>query len=122
MGNRSKKFVLMRITAGVKKLLDHEKFELNNPNKVRSLIGGFMRNQLRFNADNGAGYAFLADMITKLDSINPSMASALAGGFQALKFMDDKRQKMMEAQLNDIVKKPDLSNNTYEVVSKILGL
>ena len=106
----------------VKKLLKHPNFEINNPNKVRSLIGGFMRNNLRFNAINGAGYSFLAEMIITLDVINPSMASALANGFQGMKRMDGSRKSMIEEQLKDIAKKPGLSKNTFEVVSKILDL
>ncbi len=42
----------------VKKLLQHEAFDIKNPNKVYALVGTFChRNAVRFHAANGEGYA-----------------------------------------------------------------
>ena len=73
-----------------------------------------------FNAINGTGYTFLAQIIIQLDSINPSMASVLATGFRAKNKMDESRKTMIEEQLKDILKIENISGNTYEVISKIL--
>lgn len=54
----------------VKGLLDHPGFDINNPNKVYSLLGGFCSSSVNFHAADGSGYEFLADMILKLDALN----------------------------------------------------
>ena len=63
-------------------LLAHPRFNARNPNRVRSLVGAFtLRNFARFNAADGAGYAFAAEQVRALDAINPQLASAIAGAF-----------------------------------------
>ena len=48
--------------ARVQALLAHPAFSLQNPNKVRALIGSFTAgNPLRYHAADGSGYAFHAD-------------------------------------------------------------
>src|SRR5690606_29532168 len=45
-------------------LLEHDAFDMRNPNKVRSLIGVFCNlNAVNFHRADGAGYGFLADKI-----------------------------------------------------------
>ena len=66
----------------VRALLAHPRFNARNPNRVRSLVGAFtLRNFARFNASDGAGYAFAAEQVRALDAINPQLASAIAGAF-----------------------------------------
>src|SRR5262249_53357532 len=60
--------------AQVKALMKHPAFSIENPNRVRSLVGQFvMNNQLRFHAAGGEGYRFLADTVLALDKINPQV-------------------------------------------------
>ncbi|MBW6521093.1 MAG: aminopeptidase N [Desulfoarculaceae bacterium] len=105
----------------VKYLLTHPAFSLNNPNKVRSLIGAFgMGNHVRFHASSGAGYAFLAEQIIGLDPINPQIASRLMTPFTGWKRYDTNRQQLMRQQLERIGGRPGLSAGVYELVEKSL--
>ena len=45
----------------VKALLGHPDMDVTNPNKFRTLIGGFARNMAHFHRADGKGYAFFAD-------------------------------------------------------------
>ncbi|GER33059.1 peptidase M1 family protein [Striga asiatica] len=57
----------------VRKLLNHPAFDLRNPNKVYSLIGGFCGSPVNFHAKDGSGYKFLGEMVVQLDKLNPQV-------------------------------------------------
>ncbi|MBA2709155.1 MAG: aminopeptidase N [Tatlockia sp.] len=104
----------------VKELLNHPAFSIQNPNKVRALIGAFCQSNLRqFHAANGSGYAFLTEMLILLDKINPQIASRLATPFTRLHRFDASRQKLMTEQLT-YLEKQDLSRDLREIVEKSL--
>ncbi len=106
----------------VEGLLEHPKFSLTNPNRVRSLIGAFaVGNPVRFHAADGAGYRFLADRILELDPLNPQIASRLLYPMTRWRRYDEIRQALMRAQLERVLEVEGLSNDVYEVVSKSLG-
>ncbi len=108
--------------AQVKALTKHAAFNIENPNRVRALIGAFvMNNQLRFHAADGSGYAFLADHIQKLDKLNPQVAARLCGAFETWRRFDAKRQKLMREQLTRIKETKGLSRNVAEITEKTLG-
>ncbi|WP_029008006.1 aminopeptidase N [Azospirillum halopraeferens] len=108
--------------ADVTRLLAHPAFEIRNPNKVYALIGAFAGgNPVRFHAADGAGYAFLADQVLRIDPINPQVAARLMGPFSRLRRFDTGRQDLMRAQLRRIVAQSGLSPDVYEVASKSLG-
>ncbi len=106
----------------VKSLLEHPKFSIKNPNKVRSLIGAFAQaNQRCFHWEDGSGYQFIADQIIQLDPMNPQVASRLVRVFTRWKRFDENRQTLMKAELERIKNQPGLSNDVYEIVEKSLG-
>ncbi|MFH2124076.1 MAG: aminopeptidase N [Pseudomonadota bacterium] len=105
----------------VKTLLSHPGFSLHNPNKVRALIGAFATgNHLRFHAETGIGYAFLAEQIINIDSFNPHISSRLMTSFTSWKRYDTGRQQLMREQMERIAVQPGLSAGVYEVVQKTL--
>jgi len=106
--------------AQVKALLDHAAFDIRNPNKVRSVVGGFIRSVINFHAANGSGYEFVADMVLRLDGINPMMAANLAKPLGRYKRHTQDRQQLMQAQLTRL-SQADLSKDVFEVVSKALA-
>jgi aminopeptidase N len=107
--------------AEVKSLLTHPAFEIRNPNKVYSLIGGFAGiNHVRFHDRSGAGYEFLADQVLTLNSLNPQVASRMVKLFTRWRKYDEQRQALMRAQLERIVSAPKLSPDVYEIASKSL--
>lgn len=59
----------------VRKLLSHPAFDLRNPNKVYSLIGGFCGSPVNFHVKDGSGYKFLGEIVAELDKLNPQVLS-----------------------------------------------
>lgn len=106
--------------ASVKNLMGHPAFSITNPNKVRSLIGAFGSNHVRFHSDDGSGYQFLADQILDLDSRNPQIASRLTTPFSTWKRYDEVRQGLMKGQLQRIADKKGLSGDVFEMVRRSL--
>ncbi len=107
--------------ASVRRLLGHASFDMRNPNKVRSLIGGFCQgNPVHFHAGDGSGYAFAADQIITLDAINPQIAARLARSFDRWRKFDATRQTHARAALERISAMEHLSKDTSEVVAKAL--
>ncbi len=105
----------------VRELILHEDFDLATPNRVRSVVGPFCGQNLTcFHETSGRGYNFLGDMIEKLDSINPQIASRLVQPLGRWKYYDEVRQSLMKATLERILMLPNLSENVYEIVSKSL--
>ncbi|MCG6931412.1 MAG: aminopeptidase N, partial [Desulfofustis sp.] len=102
----------------VKKLLTHKAFSIKNPNKVRSLIGAFSQNHVRFHQDNGSGYHFLADKILEVDRLNPQIAARLAGPLISWQRYEPLRKSLMKKTLATIKSTGRLSRDVYEIVSK----
>ncbi len=105
----------------VKALLEHPAFEIRNPNRVRALIGAFCQNnQLRFHDESGEGYRFLGDQVTRLNKINPQTAARLLGSLSSWQHYDLRRQALMKAELERILRLPDLAPDLYEIAVKSL--
>jgi aminopeptidase N len=104
----------------VRKLMRHPAFTFKNPNRISALIGVFAANGLGFHAKDGSGYRFIADMILKIDPINPHSAAALAKNFTRWLDYTPARQKIMRTELKRLSKQKKLSANTQEVVGKSL--
>jgi aminopeptidase N len=108
--------------AKVRALLDHEAFDLKNPNKVRAVIGTFANaNAVNFHAADGSGYDFLAEQIKAIDSFNPQTAARLVAPLTRWRRFDAARQTRMRAALDGIIAKPGLSKDVQELAAKSLA-
>lgn len=105
----------------VKNLLSHPAFDLRNPNKVYSLVGGFCGSRVNFHAKDGSGYKFLGELVVQLDKLNPQVASRMVSALSRWKRYDETRQSLAKAQLEMIVSANGLSENVYEIASKSLA-
>ena len=105
----------------VKTLMQHSSFNINNPNKVRSLIGVFAgQNAFHFHNPDGSGYEFVAEQVVYLNDINPQIASRLVRTLMRWgKYTQPCGEKMRE-QLEVIAAHKNLSKDVYEIVSKSL--
>lgn len=105
----------------VKTLLDHSAFTMSNPNKIRSLIGGFCNaNLVNFHNIDGSGYEFLKQHILTLHSQNPQVAARLMTPLTRWKkFPEPNRQQMRDA-LQVIADEPGLVKDIYEIATKSL--
>ncbi|MFV1996646.1 MAG: aminopeptidase N [Acidiferrobacterales bacterium] len=105
----------------VRSLMEQPEFDINNPNKVRSVIGSFChRNLVNFHAASGRGYQFLAEQVMRLDESNSQIAARLVGAFNRWKKYDANRQVLARNQLEKILSQPGLSKAVYEIVSRNL--
>jgi len=103
-------------------LMDHSSFSIENPNKVRSLIGAFCANNLlHFHQASGKGYEFLADQVITLNKLNPQVASRMISIFNTWKKFDKSRRQLMEQQLKRIQQSGELSPDVSEIVDKALN-
>jgi aminopeptidase N len=107
--------------ADVKRLMTHPAFNIRNPNKVYALIGGFRGNQVRFHAADGSGYAFLAEQVIALDTINPQVAARMARGFDRWRKFDSGRQARARAALERIREAKGISKGVLEIASRALA-
>ena len=101
--------------------MNHPAFSLGNPNRVRALVGAFaMMNQTQFHRRDGAGYAFLADVVIGIDAANPQLSSRLATAFGSWRTMDRERRECAERELGRIAEKPSLSRDLADIVQRSL--
>ncbi len=106
----------------VRELAKHAKFSFNTPNKVRALIGTFAgANSVGFNRADGAGYAVIADAVLELDGFNPQMAARLLGAFRAWKQLEKGRRAHAKSALERIAGTSELSRDSFEIITKMLG-
>lgn len=104
----------------VEKLAAHADFSIENPNRLRSLIGAFGTNQQAFHTASGRGYRFLADCILCADQINPQTAARLLPPLGKWRRFDEDRGAMMRTELERILAAPNLSKDVFEQASKSL--
>ncbi|MDD4883084.1 aminopeptidase N [Sulfuricurvum sp.] len=95
-------------------------YDVKVPNLVRSLIGSFARNPVAFYHKSGAGFRFVADKVIEIDAINPQIASGLAGAFKNYPKLSHEQKAQMGCELERIKNHQNISNNVFEIVSKIL--
>ncbi|NOY62454.1 MAG: aminopeptidase N [Gammaproteobacteria bacterium] len=108
--------------SAVKQLMEHSAFDIKNPNKVRALIGAFCRgNLIHFHDPSGSGYQLLGEQVLALNTLNPQIAARLLGALSNWRRFDEKRQSLMKAQLERVLKAPDLSKDVYEIALKSLA-
>ncbi len=107
--------------AKIERLMGHQDFRLTTPNRVYALIGGFTTMNLSgFHAADGEGYRIVAETILKLDAINPQVAARLATGFRSWSMMNDVRRNAASAALERLAAAPNLSRDSYEIISRTL--
>ena len=82
---------------------------------------GFSSNPEAFHAEDGSGYAFVADMVTKLDDINPQVAADTVKPLTKWRRYDAASQAKMKDALQKVLEKPNLSKNVSEIIAKSLA-
>jgi aminopeptidase N len=106
----------------IEQLLDHPLFSIRNPNRVRAVIGTFaQRNPINFHHKSGAGYRFVATQVLRLDPLNPQVAARLVRSFARWKQYDPVRQRLMQAELRQIVDTAGISRDVFEIAFKSLA-
>jgi aminopeptidase N len=106
----------------VRGLMRHPAFSLLNPNRARALVGAFaMANLSQFHRADGAGYAFLADIVLQLDTANPQLAARLLGAFRTWRSLEPVRRGSAETELRRIASRKGLSTDVSDIVTRSLA-
>ena len=106
----------------VRKLLDHPRFDLSNPNRVRALMGTFgYGNPVALHRRDGMGYLLMFDVVKRLNTLNPSVAARILDGMINFSRFDNVRCQKAIEYLNKIKALPDLSRSVYEKVNAALS-
>jgi aminopeptidase N len=101
--------------------MSHAAFRLDNPDKLRALIGAMaMHNPVSFHRADGAGYRLVGDVLERLDQINPQVGARLATAFNRWRDYDEQRSAMMKEQLEGLAAKKGLSPDIAEIVTAAL--
>ena len=111
-----------KVLQNVKRLMQHESFSMQNPNKIRSLIGVFCaQNPYAFHNADGSGYEFLAQQVMVLNDRNPQVASRMVRALIRWQKHVEPYKSHMQSQLQSIATHKNLSKDVYEIVSKSLN-
>ena len=102
-------------------LTQRDDFDWTNPNRFRALFGALSGHHAGFHASDGRAYALLADWLIKLDDKNPQTTARMCTAFQTWKSYGEAQQAHAKTALERILAKPDLSRDTYEMVSRIVA-
>ncbi|WP_409433503.1 aminopeptidase N [Litorimonas sp. RW-G-Af-16] len=103
----------------IRALTEHADYARNNPNRVRSLVGGFAHGNVElFHKLDGSGYRFFTEQVMDMDTRNPSVAARLLGVFEVGRKLDKTRQALIQDELAKVIaSKP--SKNVLEIAQKM---
>ncbi len=106
----------------VQALMESDLFSLKNPNRVRALIGMFASaNPVAFARSDGAGFDLVADVILRLDRLNPQVAARLATTFRNWRTYEPVRMEKAQEALERITAAEGLSEDLSDIVTRTLG-
>ncbi|MEB2847167.1 aminopeptidase N [Rhizobiales bacterium RZME27] len=107
--------------ARVKALMENERFNASNPNRVRSLVGAFaFSNATGFNRADGEGYGFLATQILAIDPKNPQLAARILTSMRSWRSLESARADHARDALMEIERAPQLSTDVRDIVERML--
>ncbi len=105
----------------VKALMQHPDFSLKNPNRARSLLAGFCReNPAAFHRTDAAGYVFWADRVLELDAINPQLAARLARAMDRWSTLAEPWRSAAREAVARVAASSRISADVREIVTKAL--
>ncbi|MEZ5812100.1 MAG: aminopeptidase N [Rhizobiaceae bacterium] len=106
----------------VRALMAHPRFQMNNPNRVRALIGTFAgANQTGFHRPDGEGYVLFADAVLKIDRTNPQVAARLATALRSWRSLEPGRREKARRTLARIAASESLSTDLSDIIDRTLA-
>ncbi len=104
----------------IKTLLKHKAFDYKNPNKLRSVLNTFQReNILLFHSNDSSGYKFISEQVAIIDKSNPQVAARLILPLTRFNNYTNERKNKIRRVLKNI-NKPIISNDLSEIIQKAL--
>ncbi|MBV7435506.1 aminopeptidase N [Cardiobacteriaceae bacterium TAE3-ERU3] len=105
----------------IRRLSESKGFVITNPNRFRSLVGAFAQNLKLFHAKDGSGYAFVADQIRRVLTINPQLSARMLNLFAIASRLDQGRQQQIREQLESLLAVDGISVDAREVIDRIIS-
>jgi len=105
----------------VQELTNHAAFDWGNPNRIYALIASFTHNPGELHRADGRSYKWLIDVISKLNSQNPQVASRLLSPLLKWKRLDAHRQSILKPLLEQLHSNDSLSSDLFEKLDQSLG-
>ena len=106
----------------VEALMKHKAFSMSNPNRLRAVVATFaFANPTGFNASNGSGYAFVADVVRAVDPRNPQVAARLLTAFRNWRALEPDRKALAEQSLRELSKASNLSADVADILRRSLS-
>ena len=106
----------------VTKLLAHKDFSMENPNRVRAVVGAFgSGNPVHFHDASGRGYALLGERVRILDGFNPQIAARMLTPLTRWKRQNPARQALMKKELEAVLARDGVSRDVREIATKALA-
>lgn len=103
-------------------LMKHPAFHIDNPNRVRALLGAFSTgNQTGFHRADGAAYAFFAQALLAIDKDNPQLSARLATAFRSWRALGPMRQEKARQALLVMVEASAVSVDLRDIVERTIG-
>ncbi len=103
-------------------LLGEKDFPLNNPNRLRSLVGTFgMGNPTQFARADGAGFRFVTDFVAGVDARNPQVAARVLTAFRVWQSFEPVRRDEARKALENLKNTATLSRNTADILERTLA-
>ncbi|MCW2311592.1 aminopeptidase N [Rhodoferax antarcticus] len=111
-----------QVLPAVRMLMKHKDFNLQNPNRARSVIFSYCSaNPGAFHRADAAGYLFWSEQVLALDAINPQVAARLARALDRWKKLAVPYRTSAQEALKRVAAKASLSNDVREVISRALA-
>ncbi len=101
------------------RLTEHPDFTLRNPNRFRAVMGALAGFPAGFHHASGRGYRLMAEMLIRLDPLNPQTTARMCSAFETWPRFDAGRQAMILGEIDRILATPGLSRDTTEMLSRI---
>lgn len=106
----------------VRALMGDPSFSLRNPNKVHALLSSFSRaNPSGFHRNDGGGYQLLAEVLAKVDDLNPQLAARLSTGFDGWSRLEERRRALALQALQELAGRESNSRGLAEMLSRLLA-
>ncbi len=106
----------------VKAIYGASDFPKTNPNRLKALVGAFaMGNPAQFTRPDGAGYEFVSEVASEVDSANPQLSSALMTSFRSWRTWEANRRALAEKVLNNLKNQAGKSPDLNDILTRTLA-
>ncbi len=106
----------------IKALYENGDFPKTNPNRLYSLMGGFVfRNVAQFTRTDGRGFEFAAQVAQEVDGINPSVSSSIMEAFASWRTWEANRGGAARKIMKRMLMKKQNSGDLRDILTRSLA-